>query len=88
MSLTGALNTAVSALKAQSTAIAMISDNLANSSTYGYKTTSPSFASLVTGATTSTSYSSGGVIAGGQIEHLRAGAGDGEHHDHQYGDIG
>ena len=64
MSLTGALNTAVSALKAQSTAIAMISDNLANSSTYGYKTTSPSFASLVTGATTSTSYSSGGVVAG------------------------
>jgi flagellar hook protein FlgE len=64
MSLTGALNSAVSALKAQSTAIAMISDNLANSSTYGYKTTSPSFASLVTGATTSNSYSSGGVIAG------------------------
>ncbi|MDQ2081644.1 flagellar hook protein FlgE [Xanthobacteraceae bacterium Astr-EGSB] len=64
MSLTGALNSAVSALKAQSTAIAMISDNLANSSTYGYKTTSPSFASLVTGATTSSSYSSGGVIAG------------------------
>jgi flagellar hook protein FlgE len=63
MSLTGALNSAVSALKAQSTAIAMISDNLANSGTYGYKTTSPNFASLVTGVSNSTSYSSGGVIA-------------------------
>lgn len=64
MSLSGALNSSVSALKAQSTAIAMISDNLANSATYGYKTTSPSFSSLVTGTSTSTSYSSGGVIAG------------------------
>jgi flagellar hook protein FlgE len=63
MSLTGALNSAVSALKAQSSAIAMVSDNLANSGTYGYKTTHASFASLVTAASSSTSYSSGGVIA-------------------------
>ena len=43
MSLSGALNSSVSALKAQSTAIATVSDNLANSSTYGYKTTVASF---------------------------------------------
>lgn len=62
MSLTGALSSAVSALSAQSQAIAMVSDNLANSSTYGYKTTSASFSSLVNGSSSS-SYSSGGVIA-------------------------
>ena len=63
MSLLGALNSAVSALSAQSQAIAMISDNLANSSTTGYKTTSASFESMVTASSSSTSYSSGGVIA-------------------------
>lgn len=62
MSLTGALNSAVSALIAQSQSIAMVSDNLANSSTYGYKTTYADFASLVTNSS-SASYSSGGVIA-------------------------
>jgi len=62
MSLTGALSSAVSALSAQSQAIAMVSDNLANSSTYGYKTTSASFSSLVN-SSTSSSYSSGGVIS-------------------------
>jgi flagellar hook protein FlgE len=40
----------------------MISDNLANSGTTGYKTTSASFASLVT-ASSSAGYSSGGVSA-------------------------
>ncbi len=62
MSLTGALNSAVSALSAQSQSIAMVSDNLANSSTYGYKTTNASFEALVTGSS-SAGYSSGGVIA-------------------------
>lgn len=62
MSLTGALSSAVSALSAQSQAIAMVSDNLANSSTYGYKTTSASFSSLIN-SSTSSSYSSGGVLA-------------------------
>lgn len=60
MSLSGALNSAVSALSAQSTALAMISDNIANASTYGYKTVSASFESLLTGTSSST-YSSGGV---------------------------
>jgi flagellar hook protein FlgE len=60
MSLSGALSSAISALKAQSTAIAVVSDNIANSGTYGYKTTSSLFESLVTGSSSS-SYSSGGV---------------------------
>ncbi|MCK9915622.1 flagellar hook protein FlgE [Microbacteriaceae bacterium K1510] len=61
MSLTGALSSAVSALSAQSQSIAMVSDNLANSSTYGYKTTYASFEELVTGSS-SAGYSSGGVM--------------------------
>lgn len=65
MSLTGALSSAVSALSAQSQSIAMVSDNLANSSTIGYKTTTASFTDLVTNASTS-SYSSGGVLASGR----------------------
>src|SRR5690606_31814121 len=56
MSLLGALNSAVSALNAQSQNIAMIADNLANQNTVGYKTTSASFESLITGATSSSSY--------------------------------
>ncbi|MBI1203232.1 MAG: flagellar hook protein FlgE [Rhodopseudomonas sp.] len=65
MSLTGALSSAVSALSAQSQSIAMVSDNLANSSTVGYKTTTASFTDLVTNASTS-SYSSGGVLVSGR----------------------
>lgn len=61
MSLLGALNSAVSALNAQSQNIAMIADNLANQDTVGYKTTSASFESLITGGSSS-SYSSGGVM--------------------------
>lgn len=62
MSLTGALNSAISALLAQSNAIATVADNLANSSTVGYKTVSTSFASLVTGSDNTSGYSSGGVL--------------------------
>ncbi|HEY0329025.1 MAG TPA: flagellar hook protein FlgE [Rhodopseudomonas sp.] len=61
MSLSGALSSAISALSAQSQAMAMISDNIANSQTVGYKTTTASFQDLVTGSTSATSYSSGGV---------------------------
>ncbi|WP_342361771.1 flagellar hook protein FlgE [Terrarubrum flagellatum] len=64
MSLSGALSSAVSALSSQSSALAMISDNLANASTYGFKTTSASFESLLTNSST-TSYSSGGVSVTG-----------------------
>jgi flagellar hook protein FlgE len=65
MSLTGALHSAVSALNAQSSALAMIGDNIANSDTTGYKTTSASFQDLVTASSNSKSYSSGGVSVSG-----------------------
>jgi flagellar hook protein FlgE len=61
MSLGNAINTAVSALNAQSQAISMISDNISNSSTVGYKATTASFSSLVTQNYNSSSYASGGV---------------------------
>jgi flagellar hook protein FlgE len=63
MSLAGAMNTAVSALKAQSQALSMISNNLANSSTTGYKAVTTSFASLVTQQYSTTSYPGGGVTS-------------------------
>lgn len=66
MSLSGALSSAISALGAQSQALAMVSDNLANSSTTGYKTTMGMFDDLVTNAMGSTQYSSGGVTVYGR----------------------
>ncbi|WP_419904577.1 flagellar hook protein FlgE [Kiloniella sp.] len=63
MSLSGAINTAVSGLAAQSYALGVISDNIANASTVGYKSSYTSFSSLVTNSTTSSSYGSGGVKA-------------------------
>lgn len=63
MSLTSALNTAVSGLRAQSTAIAAVSENIANSSTIAYKGRGVSFESLVTNsATTSSRYATGSVL--------------------------
>lgn len=64
MSLTGALNSAVSALSAQSSALSMVSQNLANSNTYGYKTTTASFESLLADSASS-AYSAGGVAVTG-----------------------
>jgi flagellar hook protein FlgE len=66
MSLTGALSSAISALNAQSQALSMISDNIANTDTTGYKTTSSLFESLVTASSSSTSYASGGVSVSGR----------------------
>jgi flagellar hook protein FlgE len=63
MSLTGALSSAISALSAQSQSLAMISDNIANSQTAGYKTNTAMFEDLVTGSSSASSYASGGVIA-------------------------
>jgi flagellar hook protein FlgE len=63
MSINGALNSAVSGLSAQATAMAVIADNLANSETYGYKAVSTSFSTLVTEQMSGNSYSSGGVRA-------------------------
>ena len=61
MSLSGALSSAITGLTAQSQALAMVSDNLANASTTGYKTNTGMFDDLVTGATNASEYSSGGV---------------------------
>ncbi len=51
MSLYGAMFSGVSALNAQSQALGMISDNISNVNTVGYKTTKASFATLVTRST-------------------------------------
>jgi flagellar hook protein FlgE len=63
MSLTSALNSAVSGLRAQSTAIAAVSENIANSSTIAYKGRGVSFQSLVTNSSSSSSrYATGSVL--------------------------
>lgn len=61
-----ALDSATSALYAQSKALSVISNNLANSSTTGYKAVSTSFASLVSGESSTTSSVTGGVLASAQ----------------------
>ncbi len=66
MSLTGALSSAISALNAQSQSLAMISDNISNADTTGYKTTSAMFDNLVTASNSATSYTSGGVNVSGR----------------------
>ncbi|HXS38934.1 MAG TPA: flagellar hook-basal body complex protein [Stellaceae bacterium] len=62
MSILGALYSAVSGLAASSNALGMISDNISNSNTVGYKETSTNFSTLVTQASGATTlYSPGGV---------------------------
>jgi len=61
MGLAGAVNSAVTGLQAQSTNIAITSDNIANASTNGYKNVQGVFSTLVTTSEGSTSFSSGGV---------------------------
>lgn len=61
MSLFGSLFSGVSALNAQSTAMGIISDNISNLNTVGYKATSTQFSTLVTTAATDTSFTPGGV---------------------------
>jgi flagellar hook protein FlgE len=65
MSIYGALAAGVSALQANSSALGMISDNIANANTVGYKRNQFDFETLVTGAQTA-DYSPGGVRSGGQ----------------------
>jgi len=66
MSLSGALSSAISALNAQSSSLAMISDNIANADTTGYKTTTGLFEQMVTGSSSPRAYSSGGVSVFGR----------------------
>lgn len=62
MSITGSLYSGVSGLKAQSSAIGTISDNISNANTTGYKGTNAQFETLVTNALGRTSYTPGGVL--------------------------
>jgi flagellar hook protein FlgE len=62
MSLSSALNTSISALKAQSAAISSVSENIANTGTTAYKNSKVTFSSLVAGNVTSAGYSTGGVV--------------------------
>lgn len=63
MSVFGSLFTAVSALSAQSQSLGMISNNIANVSTTGFKRNDAEFSSLVTSESRSTAYSPGSVRA-------------------------
>ncbi len=67
MSISSALNAGVAGLSANSTRLATISDNIANSSTYGYKRASTEFSNMViTSSKGSGTYSAGGVRAATQ----------------------
>jgi flagellar hook protein FlgE len=61
MSLFGSLYTGVSALSAQSQSTSMISNNIANVNTTGFKRSEAAFYSLVTTETRSSRYSPGTV---------------------------
>lgn len=63
MSLYGALFAGVGGLKAQGTKMGIISDNIANVNTVGYKATKAAFETLVVNSAGSVSYAPGGVIA-------------------------
>jgi flagellar hook protein FlgE len=64
MTISSSLSAGVAGLNANATRLATISDNIANSSTYGYKRASTEFASVVIGSTRGAStYSAGGVRA-------------------------
>lgn len=75
MSLTGSMNAAVSGLKAQSTALGITSDNIANLNTVGYKSSSAYFETIVidSGGGGNPGYSPGGVVAGARLEADRQG---------------
>lgn len=67
MSISSSLSAGVAGLNANATRLATISDNIANSSTYGYKRAATEFESLVlSGTSGSASYSAGGVKASTQ----------------------
>lgn len=63
MGVYGALFSAVSGLKAQGQNMGIISDNIANANTVGYKASVNKFQTLVTTPATTTTYSPGGVLS-------------------------
>ena len=62
MTISSSLNAGVAGLQSNATRLATISDNIANSSTYGYKRVTTDFQSMVI-SSTGGSYSAGGVRA-------------------------
>ncbi len=66
MSLYGALYSGVSGLKGQSNKIGIISDNISNVNTVGYKGNRGGFESLVTSSGNVSTFSPGGVLGKGQ----------------------
>ena len=62
MSLYGALFSGVSGLNAQSNKLGVISDNISNVNTVGYKGVTGVFGTLVTSSATTSAYSPGGVL--------------------------
>ncbi|MBN2630326.1 MAG: flagellar hook-basal body complex protein [Rhodobacteraceae bacterium] len=67
MTISSSLNAGVAGLNANATRLATISDNIANSSTFGYKRASTEFESMViTSARGAGTYSAGGVRASTQ----------------------
>jgi flagellar hook protein FlgE len=63
MTIGSALSSAVSAINAQSQALSIISNNLANASTVGYKSVTTSFSDLIAGSASAKELASGGVTA-------------------------
>jgi flagellar hook protein FlgE len=61
MSLFGAMVSGISALNAHSQSLGIISDNISNVNTVGYKASDTRFSSLVTSQASTSSYSPGGV---------------------------
>lgn len=61
MSIFGAMQSGISGLAAQSSAMGAISDNISNVNTVGYKNTNVAFQTLVTKQVSTNSYSPGGV---------------------------
>lgn len=61
MTISSSLNAGVAGLNANANKLATISDNIANSSTYGYKRAQADFYSVVVHGDSRTSYSAGGV---------------------------
>lgn len=61
MTISSSLNAGVAGLNANANRLATISDNIANSSTYGYKRAQSDFHSVVIHGSSSANYSAGGV---------------------------
>ena len=68
MTISSSLNAGVAGLNANATRLATIADNIANSSTYGYKRAEADFHSVVINGGTTTRYTAGGVrVSSGRL---------------------